>query len=1283
MKKILSMVLIVAMLLSMVLVAIPASAADNVPEGYTPIENLDNLAAGGKYYLTKDITVNGRKSIGHNVVLDGGGHTVTYTGTGSLFGWAKNITVRNLNMVGSITDGSNYNAGGALTNGFEESATVENCTFDVDIIATTDCTSVGGVFSKNESGTGATVTFRNVVNNGDITVKCKVSKGIGGIMGWSTATTIFENCYYGGKITVENNKDTAAFVGGIIGGANGNTTLTNCVNAGTIELVKVNVDKNNGVGGLIGQVNTAGNSSTTASVVGGMNLGTVKAGANAPASHVGGIIGKVTAISRFSATDCVNLGTISTGTSAGWAGTGGIAGTVMTINAADDWWWSNVDGGDFDFTNCHNFGTVTGNNAAGILGSGRQLYNNTITIDITNCSNNGTVIGEWKWAGGMAARLGSDGGASSGIQLNVTNCVNTGNVTSYWEGAGMVARIELAGMAAKFDNCVNAGEINCADSYDKVAGIIRQSVGPVEIKNCANYGPLSGAGKTINKYPIAPHKAESYMSDVTADNNIYLEKRTDKDDATSGLYGAVAEKSVLEAKGGALLTAGTVNVIKTLDEYKDFVKYVEFINTYDETRYSEKSWNRVAGPLSVGNDIATGDLTVGEWLAKDAAEKDLIAGVAKLALYGQDTYVELQEAIIALETAVEEGKFGTMYLVAVNQALTEAKMLILSGETDEKTLADATKELERLMNLTDAMDARVVNIRTAEDFALMDGEMGVYFLENDITISEPVENFSGYFFGNGHMITTTGAIFETVDEAAIIGLVVNAGDVDADSLFGDVKTTAMVLEVTVLVDSVNSAVLFDNIEAGEDEDNTVDVMIQGVTVIVKDAVNGTAGLIATAEENTAIGIYEVFFNGTVNGKAGLVGDSEGVVEIYGAVIYGTVKGTETAVGVIGSAATLGLEAIYFEGTVDAETINGIAILDGMDEADYDVENCFAYAVDANGDVAEGADLVAIASGAAAYEINLVFYDLIFTQTIGVDAKPTMIGVADTEFGSNIVSYDSQTGKYYNNGSEYDSENVPEFIAPSAPAAPVIDTLNSVIATAQALDLTRYTAESQLGFATALEAALAARQALNQKDIDKAEAALLTAISALRVPVPTFTQAAGDATALNASIAAAEALKAEDYTAESWAAMQAVLANAKATVNGTQLLIDHAKVSLDAMVAALVKKVAEAPAAVDYSKLNAAVTAAEALVAADYTEGSWATLQAMLAVAKSASAASSQETVDQAQTALDRAVAGLVAAPAPEAPVEESGCGSVIGGAAVALVAVVALGAGVTFKKKED
>jgi hypothetical protein len=179
--------------------------------------------------------------------------------------------------------------------------------------------------------------------------------------------------------------------------------------------------------------------------------------------------------------------------------------------------------------------------------------------------------------------------------------------------------------------------------------------------------------------------------------------------------------------------------------------------------------------------------------------------------------------------------------------------------------------------------------------------------------------------------------------------------------------------------------------------------------------------------------------------------------------------------------------------------------------------------------------------------------------------------------------------------------------------------------------------------------------------------------------------------LKNAIARAEALKEADYDANSWANLQIVLANAKAALANdkiTQNGLDSAASALTVAIASLdLKKVEEAPAVIDYSKLNESINNAKALNKADYTANTWAVLEAMLKAAEAAKNAPTQSAVTSAKAALDNAIARLEkveVAPAPQTPVaEEKGCGSVVGGSAIALIAVLALGAGVAFKKKED
>ena len=134
----------------------------------------------------------------------------------------------------------------------------------------------------------------------------------------------------------------------------------------------------------------------------------------------------------------------------------------------------------------------------------------------------------------------------------------------------------------------------------------------------------------------------------------------------------------------------------------------------------------------------------------------------------------------------------------------------------------------------------------------------------------------------------------------------------------------------------------------------------------------------------------------------------------------------------------------------------------------------------------------------------------------------------------------------------------------------------------------------------------------------------------------------DTSALEASIAEADGLKEADYTADSWAAYQAALANARSVAEAkeSQEAVDQAKATLDAAKAALVK--AEQPVSVDTSSLEKAISDAEALKEADYTADSWKAMQTALTKAKSAlQAKESQTAVDEASNTLNSAIKGLV------------------------------------------
>ena len=135
----------------------------------------------------------------------------------------------------------------------------------------------------------------------------------------------------------------------------------------------------------------------------------------------------------------------------------------------------------------------------------------------------------------------------------------------------------------------------------------------------------------------------------------------------------------------------------------------------------------------------------------------------------------------------------------------------------------------------------------------------------------------------------------------------------------------------------------------------------------------------------------------------------------------------------------------------------------------------------------------------------------------------------------------------------------------------------------------------------------------------------------------------DTTALEAAIAEADNLKEADYTADSWAAYQAALQNARTVLEAkeSQEAVNQALSTLNAAKDALVKA-EEAPVAINTASLEKAIADAKALKEADYTAESWKALQSALSDARKAlEAKESQEAVDNATNSLNKAIKALV------------------------------------------
>ncbi|MBQ7875636.1 MAG: S8 family serine peptidase [Oscillospiraceae bacterium] len=192
-------------------------------------------------------------------------------------------------------------------------------------------------------------------------------------------------------------------------------------------------------------------------------------------------------------------------------------------------------------------------------------------------------------------------------------------------------------------------------------------------------------------------------------------------------------------------------------------------------------------------------------------------------------------------------------------------------------------------------------------------------------------------------------------------------------------------------------------------------------------------------------------------------------------------------------------------------------------------------------------------------------------------------------------------------------------------------LLEMIAKAEALAGEDYTADSWAALTEALAAAkaVAEDEYAFQTEIDAAAAALQQAIASLVVR---------NTDALEEVLAEAEALVEEEYTPETWAAVEEAVAAAEAVLadlNADQEEIDAAVKALEEAIAALAERA-------DTAALEEAIAKAEAENAENYTEESWAAVEAAVEAAKAVleDLNASQEEVDAAAAAIESALEKL-------------------------------------------
>lgn len=189
----------------------------------------------------------------------------------------------------------------------------------------------------------------------------------------------------------------------------------------------------------------------------------------------------------------------------------------------------------------------------------------------------------------------------------------------------------------------------------------------------------------------------------------------------------------------------------------------------------------------------------------------------------------------------------------------------------------------------------------------------------------------------------------------------------------------------------------------------------------------------------------------------------------------------------------------------------------------------------------------------------------------------------------------------------------------------------------------YTTDSATAVIAARNAVVRGLKKNRQPDVDKMAADIETAVANLKL-IPANT------TALKAAIDEAKRVNSALYTADSYNAMKAELDKAEALYAKTDLTKKDNQAEVDAQTKALNDAItALVPAGADYTKLNNAIKAFEALTESDWTADTWAVAKAKYDAAVEASkkvyTVDKQAELDAIADALTEAISKLVPAPA--------------------------------------
>ena len=397
MKKILSFAVALVMLLTM---SIPtfaiydgaSASVGSVDSGYTPTgtpissvnDFINNMPAGGTYYLTKDLDFSGTTyttSIWDktgDLTLDGCGYSltgITINGSGDVgvFYDLRVGTIKNLNVEAEITTGTGACAGlTALSKGGYDTI-FNNVKLNVKIKGG----KIGGFCGYAQSGG---FQFINCEVNGTIdgseSAKTGENGGVGGFLGQSKKAGTMEYCTNNATV-IGNDTCTGGFIGRIVYGF----VIDDSLNYGNVSNNTAG-NADSGTAGFIGTAQAYTGSKGSTMIRGCKNIGTISGGRDA-----GGFIASVqgTSVKGITVQNCINEGDVTGGMYYNGSKGAKAAGIVAEVGTMD-----------ILISGCANKGAITGgtlydDDGVGAIIGGAQTTSTTGTWELSNNSNEGVV----------------------------------------------------------------------------------------------------------------------------------------------------------------------------------------------------------------------------------------------------------------------------------------------------------------------------------------------------------------------------------------------------------------------------------------------------------------------------------------------------------------------------------------------------------------------------------------------------------------------------------------------------------------------------------------------------------------------------------------------------------------------------------------------------------------------------------------------------------------------------------------------------------------------------